>query len=79
MRWEQVNPDLWQRTDGLFVKFDKDSPYPATERRRSLMWTAWDLRGSVLSKTRKGSSFTWPRRFQSPIAAMKAVDQEWPL
>lgn len=89
--WTEVRPGYrWERTDGAVVMWDQRSPYPNPENPTSKLWTAWepDPSQKALSmergrprRTTEGelAYLSFPRRWKTAEAAMKAVDQEYPL
>lgn len=88
--WKRVNDYRWRRTDGAAVIWDDRSPYPNPVRPSARMWTAWEpdpstkalsMRRGRLREADDGHLWKprFPRRWNTPAAAMKAVDKEFPL
>ena len=81
--WRCTRPERrYVRTDGAVVKYDDSSPYPNPIKPSARMWTAWepDPGQSYLKMSRRNSrGFTWPRRYRTPEAAMRAADKAWPV
>lgn len=79
---ETINGRRWVRVDGAVVRWDDRSPYPNPCNPRSLMWTAWEPDPSerYIGKNvgRRGRRHV-PRRFKTAEAAMREVDQLYPL
>jgi len=79
--WTEVKKGWrWVRSDGAVVKYDIHSPYPNPEDPKSKLWTAWEPDPSdryiaMYSKRGRG----WPRRYLTAQAAMKKVDELFPL
>lgn len=89
--WTEVRSGhRWRRSDGAVVRWDQSSPYPNPANPASRMWTAWEpdpsqgYVGKEVGRPRKRTDgaivrLTVPRRWKTPQAAMKFVDQEYPV
>lgn len=60
----------WVRSDGAVVKYSMGP--------RKLEWIAFEPNPSEAYLARTNGRLSWPRRWASPEAAMRAVDQEFP-
>ncbi len=81
MTWTRVNGNRYERADGAVVRWDDRTPYSNPAVSTARMWTAWepDPGERALSMSRRSSAFSWPRRFLTPTAAMRAADRAWPV
>jgi hypothetical protein len=77
--WREVHGHRWERSDGAVVKWDQSSPYPNPILESARMWTAWEPDPSQRYLGRSNGRRSWPRRWNTPQAAMDAVDREHPL
>ena len=81
--WTCTRPERrYVRTDGAVVKYDDDSPYPNPLLASARMWTAWEPESRPelpQDDWRNARGFTWPRRYKTPEAAMRAADRAWPM
>jgi hypothetical protein len=80
----------WERRDGAIVRYDESSPYPNPAVSSAKMFTAWEPDPSerALSMERghwrvaqdgHRFKFSFPRRWKTAEAAMRAVNKEFPF
>lgn len=79
--WRKTHEMRYDRDDGAAVIWDDRTPYANPCLPNCRMWTVWepDPGQRFLSMSRRSSGFSWPRRFKSPVTAMKACELEWPF
>lgn len=88
--WKEVNWDRWVRSDGAVVKWDDRSPHVNPAKTSCRMWTAWEpdpgqnalvMRRGKVRRAQDGHPWRpgFPRRWKTSVAAMKAVDREYPI
>jgi hypothetical protein len=80
----------YERSDGAVVRYDDRSPWPNPLEPTAKMFTAWEPNPSQrylsMSRGRPRRDMdgdlkrpTFPRRWKTPEAAMRAVDKEYQI
>jgi hypothetical protein len=76
--WREKNWRRWERSDGAVVQWDQRSPHVRPWLPAARMWTAWEPDPSDNYLKMTNGRLSWPRRFKTAQAAMRAVDKEFP-
>jgi hypothetical protein len=79
--WTEIQAGMrWRRIDGAVVRYDDRTPNSNPVLSTAMMFTAWEPDPSVNYLSRESKrGLRYPRRWELPLSAMKAVDTVFPL